>query len=1267
MNLPATVSTYDGAGVLKAQTTYGYDESSLASSGITTQHDSAPPGGTFRGNQTSVSKYLSTGALTCQDGTSGGSGSNIISRATYFDTGATQTLTDPCHHQISYAYSSTFVGAYPTQITNTLGQSTSTSYDFSTGLVTSTTDLNSQVTTFSYDQMRRHTAINHPDGGQETFTYDESTQPFDSVATKKINSAQTLTTKYVVDGLGRLSQSQLTSDPQGTVYTTTTYDFLGRVTSVTNPYRSGADITTSTGTTTFAYDALNRKTSETYPDGSVLHTAYCGASTLVTDPTGKWRRSRTDGLGRLVEVDEPNSTTASVASTGCPGSGEPIWITTYGYDTLGNLTSVLQNGSHSRSFTYDSLSRLLTSNNPEVGIISYSYWPDGPVHSKTDARSIITTYAYDSLHREKSTSYSNGDPAISTNYDEVNCLGLSACQNIGHSTSMTDAAGSESWAYQIDAANHRSVHVNKRTTSRVTKTSTYYLDLAGNITQMVYPTGRVVNYSYDNADRPIKAADGSNGITYATGSATSPGGTCLPNVTCYTPQGTFYALSVGQSGSFTGLNFTHKYNNRLQPQEFKASSAGGNAMDLSYNFTDPVTLKNAGHVYGTVNNLDTSRSQTFSYDQLNRITGALGSTYATSPAHCWGEAFGLDSWGNLQSITATTTPGYTGCSQESGFSQIATSANRMPSFGYDASGNTASDGVNAYTWDGESQLKTAGGMTYTYDGEGRRASKVGTKLYWYGSGGEILAETDASGATTAEYIFFGGKRIASLGTGPAALQNSSFETYNTLDQGCACGPFNYGPIPGWTINGSGGSWQPSASTYSSFPAGPTVIWNGGGTISQTLAGIGLQPNTTYTLSVYVGHRLDGYVNTYTVSLQAGSTVLKSVSASNSTITAGTFANVSLTYTTGSTVTSGDLTIVLSSGGSQIDFDNVRLSGVAVPNFYTEDLLGTSRAVTTESGVVCYDADFYPYGGERPYTNTCSPTYKFEGKERDTETGNDNFGARSYSNRFGRWLSSDWSAVPVAVPYANLTNPQTLNLYSMVADDPESFADLDGHTSTATGADDLHRDGTSSEYCGTFKNSAECTEDTQKIDQKNNTTQAQNQKTEVAIGIAKEVANTLASVAPGSALVGNPFSASNDTQAKAMMATAIAGLLIPGGGEEEVAAKVESKIGQVAAERVTELASSMGKSKNFITLAITETKEGIRVVSSSENALRPAVRAMLKEGEIAVKGAGHAEVTGAQGARQLGLTPTGTAASRGICSSCAAVLKEIGIQLLSNLK
>jgi RHS repeat-associated protein len=98
--------------------------------------------------------------------------------------------------------------------------------------------------------------------------------------------------------------------------------------------------------------------------------------------------------------------------------------------------------------------------------------------------------------------------------------------------------------------------------------------------------------------------------------------------------------------------------------------------------------------------------------------------------------------------------------------------------------------------------------------------------------------------------------------------------------------------------------------------------------------------------------------------------------------------------------------------------------------------------------VCYDADFTPFGGERAYTNNCAHNYKFEGKERDTETQNDNFEAREYTWHFGRWLSSDWSSVPVALPYANLSNPQTLDLNAMVGDDPESFADLDGHTSYA---------------------------------------------------------------------------------------------------------------------------------------------------------------------------------------------------------------------------
>src|SRR5258708_4136039 len=199
-------------------------------------------------------------------------------------------------------------------------------------------------------------------------------------------------------------------------------------------------------------------------------TADGGPSPVVTDPTNRWRRSRMDGLGFLVEVDEPNFLTASVASTGCPGIGEPIWVTAYGYDGLGDLTTVMQSGTHSRNFTYDWLSRLLTSSNPEVGNITYTYDADSNVSTKRDARSITTTNGYDVLGRPLSRSYSNGDPAVSVTYDQPVCLGLSACQNVGHRTSMTDAGGSEIWAYQVDATNHRSLHKDQRTTSGVTKT-----------------------------------------------------------------------------------------------------------------------------------------------------------------------------------------------------------------------------------------------------------------------------------------------------------------------------------------------------------------------------------------------------------------------------------------------------------------------------------------------------------------------------------------------------------------------------------------------------------------------------------------------------------------------------------------------------------------------------------------------------------------------------------------------------------------------------
>lgn len=67
-----------------------------------------------------------------------------------------------------------------------------------------------------------------------------------------------------------------------------------------------------------------------------------------------------------------------------------------------------------------------------------------------------------------------------------------------------------------------------------------------------------------------------------------------------------------------------------------------------------------------------------------------------------------------------------------------------------------------------------------------------------------------------------------------------------------------------------------------------------------------------------------------------------------------------------------------------------------------------------------------------------------GKERDTESGLDYFGARYYGSTMGRWMSPDWASKPEAVPYASLDNPQSLNLYGYVNNNPLSKADPDGH-------------------------------------------------------------------------------------------------------------------------------------------------------------------------------------------------------------------------------
>src|SRR5205823_12117620 len=109
-----------------------------------------------------------------------------------------------------------------------------------------------------------------------------------------------------------------------------------------------------------------------------------------------------------------------------------------------------------------------------------------------------------------------------------------------------------------------------------------------------------------------------------------------------------------------------------------------------------------------------------------------------------------------------------------------------------------------------------------------------------------------------------------------------------------------------------------------------------------------------------------------------------------------------------------------------------------------DNLGSSSVITDASGNVQQRYYYYPYGGVQSSTGSDSNHYLFTGKERDTESNLDNFGARYFASNMGRFMTPDWAARPTAVPYAVFGDPQSLNLYTYVRNDPVSRADADGH-------------------------------------------------------------------------------------------------------------------------------------------------------------------------------------------------------------------------------
>lgn len=795
LDRPTSITVTNGAGTQTvAQTNITYD--SYGSSGLISQtgiaqHDDTNFSATFtaRGNATSIAKLVS--------------GSTFLTTSmTYDTTGQVRSETDSNNNTTAITYTDSFyndnnanppmaytaatsTNAYPTSVALPMIGAETFGYYYGTGQQSLSTDQNNATTYSHYsDSFNRLTEAILPDGGWKAINYNSETEvnfylgitsatPSTSCASGCLNGEAT------TDNLGRPADTYLVSDPDGeTTLSATTYDTNGRVSSVANPQR-----TTSNGQDTYTYDGLDRITALTHVDGTAQHIYYgssvsspggtttqgCSTSTygigypvLTVDEAGKKLEVWTNGFGRTIEVDEPNS------------SGTLAENTCYAYDLNNNLLTAISATGQTRSFTYDAVSRMTSAAVPETNVggtqysTIYAYTNSGSLCSgnpsavcvRTDGRGITATYNYDALNRLTKISYSDTTHTVIYCYDGSNsaCIsgGFSSTNGEGRRTSMSDGSGNTGWSYDTVGR----IVAEQRTIGTITKTISYSYNKDGSLASITYPSGDVITYTTGNAERPLSAVDSAHSINYAL-------------LASYSPAGEVSQVVYGRvTNGFAGTTEARQYNDRLQTTSISASSSNGTAINLSPCYTaftlsssscSSTATGNNGSVTGIVNGVDSNTTLSFSYDTLNRILSAL--TKSSSGTDCWGQGFGPDAVANLTSITVSQ------CSAGS-LSASTDGDNHLTNTGdtYDDAGDMTGDGSHTYTYDAEERITTANGVTYTYDGDGLRVKKSNGTLYWRSITGDVLAETGTAGVTQNEYVFFAGRRIAQRITSSGAVR-----------------------------------------------------------------------------------------------------------------------------------------------------------------------------------------------------------------------------------------------------------------------------------------------------------------------------------------------------------------------------------------------------------------------------------------------------------------------------------------------------------------
>ena len=646
----------------------------------------------------------------------------------------------------------------------TLPDGRSVSYGYTSGRLTSVTDLRSGVTSYGYDangllttvqDQNLHTLVtNHYTSGridsqtdalgkQTTFAWDvpsqtEAITDANSHAWQDVYSSNMLV--KTVDPRGDTTQygydaaDNLTSVQDANLHTTSmTYDGRHNMLSRTAPaplsyqeswtYDSMNDpLTYQDGrgqTTSYGYDTAGNLTSTTLPDPD-------GAGPLAAPVIGYGRDPA--GTGLLVSLTDPNN---RVTHYGYDSQGNltsvtsPLSeLTTMGYDTVGRMTSRVDGrgnvsgcgcaAAHTTSFGYDNADDLTSETDPGLPVKSWLYDPAGNLQKVTDQNGHHTDYGYDVDERLSSVTAPDTTSVTSYAYDPA-----------GNLHARTDP-NSHVTTYGYDSANRLTTLTLPTITTPASFTPvwTYGYDAAGNQTSVLDPNGATTTTTYDQLNRPTQ-------VIYT-------GGATTPTVNYSYDADSNRTQLIDGDGTVT---YSYDYDNRLTSASRVHTAGGTDAFSYGYDPAGNITSRT--YPDGTV--------VSYAPDNDERLASVTVGSTTTS--------YGYDPAGNL---TTTTLPSGNGYVE----TRVYDNANRLTEVKNAKGASVLSDFVQSLDNVGNPLTITRTGATssttvYGYDSRDRLTSvcfqsacpnSFDPKIGWtYDSVGNRLTETRASTSATSSY------------------------------------------------------------------------------------------------------------------------------------------------------------------------------------------------------------------------------------------------------------------------------------------------------------------------------------------------------------------------------------------------------------------------------------------------------------------------------------------------------------------------------------